>query len=234
MIDDKTKEMVTAVANATTGVSDLAGKGMDMVDKLGGDLLKELIGIPTDQIKALRFKLGVKLVEDAKEFNRLHGIENNTPIPAKLAIPMLENGSLEEDETLRQLWVRLMANAMNPAYAEKIHPAYIEMIRQVSPDEALILQHSRYLPDFPLVFFIKLSEDEAEETRAEYATFCKTLPLKHPDDRMQYLDNLLRLQLLAYGHQMGTIRTGYINVTVLGMAFIEACTSPSDKLPHHH
>ncbi|SKA62407.1 protein of unknown function [Succinivibrio dextrinosolvens DSM 3072] len=60
---------------------------------------------------------------------------------AYVAIPALESLSYSMDSVeLRNLYANLLANAMNKDVKEKVHPAFIEIIRQLTPNEAKLLE----------------------------------------------------------------------------------------------
>jgi len=60
-------------------------------------------------------------------------------VPIKLLFPLLEGASLEEDEDLHTLWAALLANAASPENEERVRPAFIATLRQLSRDEAELL-----------------------------------------------------------------------------------------------
>jgi len=62
--------------------------------------------------------------------------------PPKLLVgPAIMGATFAQDEpALRELYVNLLASAMNQPTAGKVHPAFAQIIQQLSPDEALILK----------------------------------------------------------------------------------------------
>ena len=59
------------------------------------------------------------------------------PVPPRLFLPMLEAASIEGDEDLHTRWAALLANAA--ASPESVHPSYIEVLKQLTPVEARLL-----------------------------------------------------------------------------------------------
>lgn len=57
----------------------------------------------------------------------------------KLGIPWVENASLEDDESLQELWANLLANALNPDFKEEIRTAFLGIIKELSILDARIL-----------------------------------------------------------------------------------------------
>jgi len=63
-----------------------------------------------------------------------------TPKPY-IAVPAIEAlRYLGHDDSLRRLYVNLLASAMNTETAHRAHPSFVEIIKQLTSDEAKILQ----------------------------------------------------------------------------------------------
>jgi hypothetical protein len=52
-------------------------------------------------------------------------------VPPKLALPIIENASLEEDDEMQDLWANLLASAVDPDFKGGIRSAFIEIIKQL-------------------------------------------------------------------------------------------------------
>jgi hypothetical protein len=65
------------------------------------------------------------------------------PVPDKIAIPILDAASLEDDETLQEKWAGLLASAADPASRDIVHPSFPEMLKTFSPQEAKFLDACR-------------------------------------------------------------------------------------------
>ena len=61
------------------------------------------------------------------------------PLPLKLAIPLFQAASLEDDDSLQDRWVRLLVNSSRSEPAIELSRAYIDILERLSPLEALIL-----------------------------------------------------------------------------------------------
>lgn len=67
--------------------------------------------------------------------------ENLTKPKASVAGPALQGLAFSHDEeSLRDLYLSLISSAMNMETADEVHPAFAEIIRQLSGDEALLLK----------------------------------------------------------------------------------------------
>lgn len=242
-MSDPTKA-ITATAEATGKLADLAGRVGSFVDRICGDAFSQLGGMASDQVRLWRYKQLLSIQDKVDEIHRARGIEGKTiPVPFKLALPIIESASLEDDENLQGLWANLIANAMDPEYAEIIHPASLEVIKQLSADEALILGAMATHKRCPFLFTVEqrkvnyTASNYYEAVRMEYATFCSGIKLKIPWNSQQYLYNLLRLEILEFTlsemanptpasierPQDAVARIEGLKITPFGVAFIRAC-----------
>jgi hypothetical protein len=111
------------------------------------------------------------------------------------------------DEELRTMFENLLVTSMDSATAEQAHPAFAEVIRQMTSDEARILRIFAKETRQPVIDLVLQKEGQPGLHTAlrsfslvGYAAGCKK-----PDDVNVYLDNLARLGLLNWsdwGHQI--------------------------------
>ncbi len=110
------------------------------VGKTGGDLVKalRLFTAPLQLMAAWQDRLTAYL-----EKVRLSVPERNQiEAPASIAGPILERLKyLEEDNHLTALYLELLSRAIDKERIEEAHPAFLSIIEQLSPDEALIIYH---------------------------------------------------------------------------------------------
>jgi Abortive infection alpha len=219
-------------SKAVQEVAKTAGKCADLVDRLGGFFSKvvggtcnQLGGILEDWTKYYRYKNLLTISDKVEALHHRRKIEGKTvALPFKIAIPLLEAASLEDDVTLQDMWAGLIANGMDPGFQQPIHPSYIEIVKQMSPDEAVILNAFRHITGYPLLFTYHSSQKTGwclprgildfglskdfgptatyEKIYLGYIEWCKQLPLKSQNDTRLFLDNLLRMQLLELGYDL--------------------------------
>ncbi|MGA1998935.1 MAG: Abi-alpha family protein [Terriglobales bacterium] len=60
-------------------------------------------------------------------------------IPPRFSVAALSAASLEDDPGLQELWAGLLANAASPATSQTILPSFIEVLKQLTPFEAQVL-----------------------------------------------------------------------------------------------
>lgn len=71
---------------------------------------------------------------------------------AYVAVPALQAIAYTMDnETLRDLFANLLAKAMQKDSSETVHPAFVEIIKQLSPDDAYTLQCFKESANLPIV-----------------------------------------------------------------------------------
>ena len=87
----------------------------------------------------MRFKTQIKLLAKARKIVNEHGIKPRS-VSVKILLPLLENASLENDEDLLDLWANLLANAANPEKSDNVGLGYIEVLKLLSPKEAIVLE----------------------------------------------------------------------------------------------
>lgn len=120
-----------------------------------------------------------------------------------VAIPAIQQISYcQNSDELRELYANLLVASMNADTKWNVHPSYVDIIKQLSPDEAKYLRH---LPNLiyslhPLIdvnFFIG-DGDESNGTNPIISNFTNYNidKLEHPQQICSYIDNLARLNLI--------------------------------------
>lgn len=129
-------------------------KGLELikefVSKLISPTLEQIGLLSSDQIKYFRFKNQVKILEKSRKYVEKRNI-NLKEIPIKILVPLLEQASLEEDESMQELWARLLTNMIDSDknLQNNIFP-YI--LGQISIEEFNELEKLNY-------YEIKITED---------------------------------------------------------------------------
>nr|WP_295681170.1 DUF4393 domain-containing protein [uncultured Lachnoclostridium sp.]DAD78566.1 MAG TPA: protein of unknown function (DUF4393) [Caudovirales sp. ctCiv1] len=136
-----------------------------------------------------------------------------TPEPY-VAVPTIQAISYSMDNIeLRNLYANLLAKAMNIDTKESVHPAYIDIIKQLSPSDALFLQHlcdnGMCIPtiNYYLIKYEKTTHLEfiKGSTRKPILPRYVSYANKIPYDILQVcIDNLERLGIIEVemGHQL--------------------------------
>jgi hypothetical protein len=204
----------------------------DLLNRLLGPVADELGGLFADPVRVFRLRSSIRLLEKVKAVCEEAGIEPRAVAP-KTLLPILENASLEDDEDLHDRWANLLANA---AHRGTIPPAFPEILRQLTGNEAQLLDT---FYDYIMTHQIPPAA-HAENSLRGFPDFRQiTLSYRATDTleaRLQ-LDNCMRLGLLS--RKLGTLgvvggpnppvtEDSYpLALTALGITFISACRRPS-------
>lgn len=94
--------------------------------------LKQAVGMLTDRLEYSRWERQQRLGMRAAEFLKVKGLRAPTrPLPASIALPLIEAATLEEDDDLQDIWARLLVNGAD-ASAPEIRRAYISILESLN------------------------------------------------------------------------------------------------------
>lgn len=242
-------------AQAIGKVADTAAKGIDAGREFGGffsrhfgGTVEQWAGLWEDKLKYRRWENQVALMLKAEAKIKELGLQGKLrPLEMKIGVPLLEAASLEEDEYLRDLWANLLVSSVNPNGNNITHPAFIQVIQNLTNAEAKIMNwiagHHYY------------AEAIAEETSSihgnEGNSFIEQkiqIAVKAGIDNSEkeeveaWFDNLLRLELLKeesshestytegghnrYGDYPPSVDTKYyktLSLSSFGQKFVNCC-----------
>src|SRR5687767_5359441 len=122
---------VTTSAALIVGLKYAGPPGAELVKEFLSNLLMpsaevggRILAHPLQEWQRKRIERANRVVLDAALMVAETGKEP-LPVPARILMPLLEKGSLEEDDILRTRWSALLANAATGA--EQILPAFVEI-----------------------------------------------------------------------------------------------------------
>ncbi|HET6284936.1 MAG TPA: DUF4393 domain-containing protein [Polyangia bacterium] len=107
------------------------------------------------------------------------------------------SGCLRADETLRERYLNLLAASMDSATSKRVHPAFLQVLRQMTADEARIFSLLETDGPYP-VLTVQSRYKHGGYTQTELRNFSLLGELggcDFPDRAPMYLDNLCRLGL---------------------------------------
>jgi hypothetical protein len=212
------------------------------VDELG-----QVVADPVRDYRERRVKRAQELFLAAAEQVERCG-QAAKAVPGRVLMPILDHGSLEDDDELREKWVNLLAAAaVRPA---SIPPAFATILSELSPVDARVLA-------------LCYREWAATQSPRAWSLVGNSLDLREymemggisEQDGKLVEDNLIRLRLLAsalpvlpssevtsvidehhstvpWKRTSSNVRLEEIDgpvVTVLGFAFMEAVMRPKDE-----
>jgi hypothetical protein len=187
-----------AVRNATRVIRDLVLRpGREGTGGLGGGLgamamlavgpLRELPGLATQVPGTLR-DLGERMTAIPNSRRRA---------PALGFAAQALAGSLRYGATMRERYLNLLAAAMDGETAARVHPAFLTVLRQLTPDEVRIMSTFQHDGPYPLVTVgARYRFGERLSTELRYFSLLATQAgCEHPERTAMYIDNLCRLGL---------------------------------------
>jgi hypothetical protein len=121
--------------------SEIVKQGLEPI----GDIVKRIAGPLADEIgeyfaavvQPYRIVRQAQAIRKAQQMLREVGISPQT-VPPRLLLPILEGAAIEDNEDLHSRWAALLANAA--ASSLSVHPSYIEILKQLAPDDAVLLE----------------------------------------------------------------------------------------------
>ncbi|MDB4967291.1 MAG: Uncharacterized protein JWN44_2980 [Myxococcales bacterium] len=140
--------------------------------------------------------------------------ENIREPPKNIAYPLLQAYPFTEDEPeLRDLFEQLLASSMNSATVEECHPAFVEMLKQLTGDDARIMRAFQHEEAFTLIEVLSAERppDDSPPARLQLAErgphktvghlfdprLLALVQRRKPIAVQRCIDNLERLGLLA-------------------------------------
>lgn len=119
--------------------------------------------------------------------------------PPNVAGPAIEALKFTgHDETLQDMFANLIANSLDSKTVVEAHPSFVDIIKNLSPDEGLILKVFASAQQFPVID-VKLKNKKEHGYSVLHRSVTKlglVANCKHQQLTENYLDNLCRLGIL--------------------------------------
>ena len=246
-------EEISEIAKTAQEVAKTTRAGIEATEKLGGfvaritnEPVEAIMGIFGDRLKFMRWERQLRLYDREQEILHQRGVGNHLrTVPPKLALPIVENASLEEDDELQDLWANLLASALDPNFKGVVRSAFIDIIKQLEVTDVHVLDaiHKE----------IQKEDDNNKDAFGNYLSKYLVTPnriIKKTNIWLEAyensIDNLLRLRLVSsnVAYQRYLAKDGYagdrgdllnhrdydlVCLTPLGLNFIETCIGQDRK-----
>jgi uncharacterized protein with GYD domain len=145
---ETTREIAKAVqetGKAVQGVTELLGNVGGWMSGVMGTTAEDFVALVVgDRLKALRMRMQLEHLDSVRrkweEILERRGIESVDPIGPKHAIPLFDAMADEADETLQELWARLLANAMDPTTDIVLEQVLIDALKGFEPIDAVVFR----------------------------------------------------------------------------------------------
>ena len=120
-------------------MSELAKQIGQLINDVAGPAAKEIGEMIKDEIKPYRAARQMQLAE--KTARKLQEAEiKPIAVAPKILLSVFENAGLEDDEEMHDRWATLLANAATPGFEFPISIVFVELLKQLSPKEAIFLE----------------------------------------------------------------------------------------------
>jgi hypothetical protein len=227
-------EEAKAAAEAGKAVQEIAKTADSYEDlvKQFGEFLGRIIGPPAIQASGLiadsihdrRAILGVKRQARFEEILKERKIRTVRQLPLATAYPLLEYSTLEEDDTLGEMFSNLLVSYVDGDQTVYVPKLFIETLKNLSPVEATLLQKMNSAP-----------ENALSESKMMYTAMLPASYMSAPrsDDKDPQEPDSTTMLALSSLQQLGCIEGGMTwggytvlvqaRVTDYGVAFMAAC-----------
>lgn len=132
-MSDETEALATGMKAA---METLFEPVKDLVQKVAGPVAEELGLTLGEHVRQFRMKRELRLWTRTKEMLKDAGISPRQ-VALKLLYPLIQNGVLEEDDSLQDKWAALLANSCKEG--NEVLPSFPEILKQITPAEAQFL-----------------------------------------------------------------------------------------------
>lgn len=179
---------------------DAVKPGMKAVGQAIGDAL-EMCLLPITTLgyipKVVKACLDKHLHTFEGKLNRIPE-EKKANIHPQISIPVIQKLLYTTNDTIAELFINLLTSSANIDMCSNAHPGFVEIISQLSPDEAKIIKYLNGKDD------IQYAEINAYVKNSDgFNTFKKKstltpfeVPLDFPHNILAYYSNLIRLGIL--------------------------------------
>ena len=134
----------------------------------------------------------------AQKLNHVSISKIVSPFP-QIAGPSLEAlRFIAHDDTLRELFANLLATSMDSSIMHLAHPSYVEILKNLCTDEAIILKLFIVEDMFPTIDLIGKSQNSegGYVYYSNFTVFHRDINISRIDLIPSYIDNLCRLGLI--------------------------------------
>jgi hypothetical protein len=217
-------EVMKAVVQGT--VEGLISPVAEMFRQITGGAAEEVGEALKNYVRSVTSRRLPRLMAISKEmFERANIVPR--PVPPKLLMPILENGSVEEDDELQDRWAALLVNCSQAN--DDFMPAAPEILKQLNAYEVLLLQMCYEFVSINAHGHPALAKKPLNEVYQKWFTVLVEKygfmrfsgSLGHAYRQAAMMDNLKRLGLLEL--KPAGDGESNIHLTMLGFRFIELC-----------
>jgi hypothetical protein len=141
MVGDEEAKAVQEVAKTTGKLAEVAQRAGAFIASIIGDAATELgLGLG-DWAALVRYKNLCRIQDKVEAIHRQRALEGKAlvQVPPRLAIPLLQHASQEDDESLQNLWAGLIVNATDPEKIFNVDRLHVNLLSSLEPLDARVL-----------------------------------------------------------------------------------------------
>lgn len=231
------RESIKATADAVAEVAKMgaeavqgAREGATWVARVIQAPVEVAVGIWTDKLKYTRAERQLRLYQQYEALLETAGLRDPTrSVPLSFAVPLLQEATLEEDDSLQDLWAALLVNAANASSGVETRRAFIDVLKNLTAFEATLLQtlYAAAQGTFDAGVLSSALPQLVQATTWQERIHLDLPP--EPSDEMKLaLANLARLGCVSLGTSWDDSQIfGAVKHTLFGAKLVAACTVTS-------
>lgn len=182
------------------------GSGADKIVINKGLTIEEAMKFSHQLYPKLKEEVIAELRNDLREILKDTKEEKIVPPSMRIIVPALQNISITEEKSIRKIYARLIAASMNSVVKAGVHPGFIEIIKQLSPDEAKVLEYIARSNKLPIVS-VRYENEQGNgfEVLRNFSNIGELAKCEYPLKIDSYFDNLVRLGLIEMAPLMASL-----------------------------
>jgi hypothetical protein len=198
MMFAKERERVRSATRAIRALMVLPGRDLASFGspaELGGGLqaLAQLALAPLRHLPDVAARVPGTLRDLGERVASIPGARRRAPAFAFAAQALA--ASVRNGATMRERYLNLLAASMDDARADRVHPGFLEVLRQLTPDETRIVSLFQHDGPYPIVSVQSRYKHGAVISTAlrHFNLLGEQAACEHPRRAPLYVDNLVRL-----------------------------------------
>lgn len=194
----------------------------DLISKLVGPAMEQYGLAIGDSVAKWRIIRSIRLWTRVQENCKAAGIEPHT-IKFPLFKDIVERATVEDDDDLQNRWANLLSNAADPDNQAAVLPAFPDILRQLSKQEAYFLDELFEVMTNPHRF----ATPPMEIAPIHYENIRRLGLIIREHERRVPTSAMLDARAMTIS--MGLAPEEHCFLSELGLAFVAACRTPKPK-----
>lgn len=211
-----------------TGIEQLFAPFHDLLDKLLGPAATEVGGGLADSVKVWRLKRQLRLLQEVQRMLD-HSGSDIKPVATRLFFPALEAASIEDDDEMQTRWAALLANESSEPGS--VHPSFIEILKQLSPEDARLLDKIHDWCESRKTRRIEWATQTVEHARRDEAALQNLIRLGLARSDYELFQDNKHLKIVGGNPQVfwtPKLKEDY-ELSDVAVSFVQVCRAPKAK-----